>query len=446
MKHFAKKHIGLIIIIIIVIMFPAGLSNQAKLNMRTIVTGLAIDKSNDEYEVTAQIVKTISGTESSGIGAEIEFISDKAKTISKALAKLLYKAGKVSAFSHTNFIILGGDILKEDATDCLDIFMRDKIIKNSALILFSKEKASDEIKKTKNLELSVGLGLQKVFSFKQEESEGLMMTVLDFLVENNNYGRTSVASVFELQENKENSSGSGSSGSSESSGSSSSGSSESSGSGSSGSSESSGSSSSGSSESGGGISSDSQSSSGGDKNSKVNFNPNAPLNCFVDGKFAFEISEEDELLAYMITHKRTKISYIEIDDIKIESLKNTIISIVIRDKSIHKKIRFENEIPCLDLKININEAEINEVISGYEFNHFSEEEYESIKESLKNKISESIGKLFEKGKSKNADIFMAYKQAYRYNYSDLTKYYKNHTEFLNKLKLNVEINIRNMEN
>ena len=41
----------------------------------------------------------------------------KAKTISKALAKLLYKAGKVSAFSHTNFIILGGDILKEDATD-----------------------------------------------------------------------------------------------------------------------------------------------------------------------------------------------------------------------------------------------------------------------------------------------------------------------------------------
>ena len=37
------------------------------------------------------------------------------------------------------------------------------------------------MKKTKNLELSVGLGLQKVFTFKQEESDGLMVTILDFL-------------------------------------------------------------------------------------------------------------------------------------------------------------------------------------------------------------------------------------------------------------------------
>ena len=202
MKRFFKKNIWLIIIMVLVVVFPTGLSNQAKLNMRTIVTGLAIDKTSDGYEVTAQVVKTVSGTESSGIGAEIEFISDNAKTVSKGLAKLLYKAGKVSAFSHTNFIILGKDILSDDVTKCLDIFLRDKVIKNSAMILFSKEKASDEIKKTKNLELSVGLGLQKVYSFKQEESEGLMMTVLDFLIENDTYGKTTVASVFELQENK----------------------------------------------------------------------------------------------------------------------------------------------------------------------------------------------------------------------------------------------------
>ena len=168
MSQLFKRHIGLILMIIIAIVFPVSLSNQAKLNMRIIVTGLAIDKTEDGYEATAQIVKTTPSTESSGVGAEIEYISDKASTISFALANLMYKSGKVSAFSHTNFIILGEDILQEDVTTCLDIFMRDRLVKNSALLLFSNGKASDEIKKTKNLELSVGLGLQKVFSFKEE--------------------------------------------------------------------------------------------------------------------------------------------------------------------------------------------------------------------------------------------------------------------------------------
>ena len=47
-----KKHIGLIIVLIIVIAFPTSLSNQTKINMRVIVTGIAVDKSGEEFEVT----------------------------------------------------------------------------------------------------------------------------------------------------------------------------------------------------------------------------------------------------------------------------------------------------------------------------------------------------------------------------------------------------------
>ena len=140
MIQLIKRHVGLIIMIIIAVVFPVCLSNQAKLNMRIIVTGIAIDKCEDGYEATAQIVKTTSNTESPGVGAEVDYISDKAETISFALANLMYKSGKVAAFSHTNFIILGNSILEEDVTICLDIFMRDRLVKNSALILFSKQR------------------------------------------------------------------------------------------------------------------------------------------------------------------------------------------------------------------------------------------------------------------------------------------------------------------
>ena len=198
MKQYAKKHLGLIIFLIIVLVFPISLSNQVKLNMRVIVTGIAIDKNEDEYEVTAQIINASPGTESPGQSAEINFLTDTGETISKAISNLMYRTGKVSAFSHTSFVILGEDVLEEDATKCLDIFARDKIIKNSALLLFANGKAKDEIQKTKDLELSVGLGLQKVYTFKQEECHGLMVTILDFLNNSKMYGKTSVASIVNL--------------------------------------------------------------------------------------------------------------------------------------------------------------------------------------------------------------------------------------------------------
>ena len=214
-----KKHIGLIIILMIVIAFPTSLSNQIKINLRVIVTGIAVDKTGEEYEVTAQIMKPVAGSKTAGSSADIDYITDKGKTLAGAISKLSFKAGKSSAFSHTNFIILGKSMLEEDVTVSLDYFIRDKIIKNSALVLFAEEKASDEIKKTKNTDIAVAMGLQKVFLFKEHESDGLMTTTMQFLNNNRNKSETAIVSMLSLKTNDE-TSGGGSGGSSSSGGSS----------------------------------------------------------------------------------------------------------------------------------------------------------------------------------------------------------------------------------
>ena len=457
MNNYIKRHIGLILILIIAIVFPASLSNQAKLNMRIIVTGLAVDKKENQYEVTAQIVKTVSGTESPGTGAEIEFVSDSAETVSKAISKLLYKAGKISAFSHTNFLILGNSILKEDATKCLDVFLRDKIIKNSAMILFSKNSAKDEIQKTKNLELSVGLGLQKVYSFKQEESDGLMVTILDFMNENNTYGKTATTSLFELVENDAPGDGgmSGSGGSSsgglsqdnsnmgDSSSSSGDGNSKDSSSGDSQNSSSSGSTQSSSSSGGG--SSGGGSSSGGDKNSKMYFSPNTPTYVFVGGKFALEISDEKENSGYLITQKKTKTSYIELKNIDDAKLMSAKISVIIKNKKVHKKVHFNNNIPCLDLHIVIDNSEVNEINSDEKNKSLSNEQLDKIRYALKREIEKNVGSVFEKAKEKGADIFKAYEIAYRFNYGELTKLYSFPEEFIKNLNLSVSVDVIGLE-
>ena len=81
-----KKHIGLIIILMIVIAFPTSLSNQIKINLRVIVTGIAVDKSGDEFEVTAQIMKPTAGSKTSGSNAEIDYVSDKEKRTRSAFS------------------------------------------------------------------------------------------------------------------------------------------------------------------------------------------------------------------------------------------------------------------------------------------------------------------------------------------------------------------------
>ena len=442
MKQLVRRHLGLIIFLIIALIFPLSLSNQVKLNMRVIVTGIAIDKVGDEFEITAQIVNASPGSESPGQSAELNFLTDKGETVSKALANLMYKTGKVSAFSHTSFIILGNDILKEDATKCLDVFMRDKIIKNSALLLIAKDKAKDELKKTKNLELSVGLGLQKVYIFKQEESDGLMLTILGFLNKSKMYGKTAVVSQIELENNEksddsaENSSKNTSSSSSGSSSLDESGSSDSQGNSGS-SSQSNGEESSGSSSGGSGSS--------GEQKNNFSFKAGATLKCFVDGKYVLDLSEEDDVLGYMLSANRTKTTYIEIEDVEIERFEDARFSISINDKDIYKKIRFENGTPCLDMKIVVNNAQINDILASEIVTDISKDEFEKIKDKLEKSISKMVSSTFEKTKSVGADIFRAYEKAYKFNYNDLNKYKISEDDFIKKLRLNLEICITKLE-
>lgn len=427
MKKGYKKHIGLIILLFIVLVFPTSLNYQARLNMRIIVTGLAVDKDGEDYKVTAQYVKTSPGNESPGTSAEIDFIVDKAETLSEAISKLAYKAGKVAAFSHTNFIILGKSLFEEDVTKCLDYFIRDKIIKNSALLLFAPDKAEDEIKKTKNMELSVGLGLQKVFLFKENESDGLMVTLIDFLRQNKMYAKSAVASELAFHTHEESSKG-GEQGSSSSESSSSKNSSG-------------GSSSESGSSSGGSSSSSSGGSEGSSKSEQQYFDQEAPLVCFVDGKFVGKIEDESAIDGYMMANKESKIIDVVLDGVSTGRLQGDKIEVVINRKSNKFKVRFENQTPVIDVKVKITKAEIIEIMSNEIIASLTNEEFESVKNALAKKVSENVAKCFENSKKLNLDVFSAYEIAYKKHNKKTTQNFNSPKEFLEKLKLNVIVDV-----
>lgn len=446
-----KKHLGLIIILIIVVAFPTSLSNQTKLNMRVVVTGIAVDKINDEFEVTAQIVKTPTGSKGAGTSASVDFITDKGKTIASAVSKLAFKAGKAAAFSHTNYVILGKGMLEDDVTVSLDYFVRDKIIKNSAMVLFAEDKAGDEIKKTKSTDLSVGIGLQQVFLFKEHESDGVMTTMMDFLNDNRGFSKTAISSVLKLESSQEqNTSNSSSSDSSEGQTSQSSTSQSSGGEGSEGSSSGSGSESGKSGGENQGQSSGESGSSGGSSGASGEsesqyFKALAPILMFVDGKFVGKLETEDEVSGFMLASQKAKAIDVSFELSDENKLKDAKIDVNIKNMRVSHKVRFENKIPCLDINIIVYNAEINEVQAEDIVSSLSEEEYKKVKEGLSKEISKRVATCFKKTKETKADIFEAYEKAYKFHYKTTTKYYKSSSEFLEKLKLNVSVDVRKLD-
>lgn len=442
MKNKFKKNLGLIILLIIALVFPTSLNYQARLNMRIIVTGMAIDKSGEDYQVTAQIVKTSPGNESPGTSAEVDFITDKAKNLSEAVAKLAYKAGKVSAFSHTNFLIVGNSLFDEDVTICLDYFIRDKIIKNSALILFSEGSAEEEIKKTKNTELSVGIGLQKVFLFKENEGDGLMVTLIDFLIENEMYSKSSVVSELSLHTNEEAKKNEDHSGSfSGQSSSESSGSSEQSSSESSGSSNGSTEAEQGSSDSGG--SSSSSGSIGGSNSGSEQqyFDPDAPLVCFVDGRFVGKLKEEDEIRGYMLANKGSDMVDVMVEGVEAGRLTGEKIEVNIKKKRTKFKLSYENQTPVLNIKIDVSKAEISEIMAKEVIASLSRDEFVATKKALDEKIKSMVSKCFETAKGFGCDVFNAYELAYKFHYGKTTELFDSFDDFLKELRINIETNI-----
>ena len=424
MMDFLKKRIGFIILLVAIFAFPSSLSTQARLNMRAIVTGLAIDKVDDKYEITAQIVKTSPSTESGGEKATVNFVSDTDKTIIGAISKLSYKTGKTAAFSHTNFLIIGKDVLEEDLTSTLDYFMRDNITNDSMLLLMAEEKASDEIKKTKDVELSIAIGLQKVFMYREKEGDGVMTSLLNFMKESNTDSGTSVVSLLNLEKNDESQEDNPL-----------------------------GDKKSESSSSGGGSSSDSNSSGesgtedGGEQGggSKYQyFKAQTELCCFVQGRYVGKL-EKQEVLGYMLANKKATIDDVYVDEIESEVLKARRIGVKIKDKTNTTKIRFEENIPCLDLTVKIKNSSIYEIQSEELIDIPTDEEFEEIKKELTKKISGDIAKCFEKSKNFGADVWNAYSIAQKYHHKTTNEFYGSRDEFLKNLRLNVIVEIDRLE-
>ncbi len=471
---FFKKRSWLLILIACLIFIPQSFSYQAKLNMRVVVTGIGIDKSGDDsYEVTAQVIIPSPGSESGGTSARLDFISEEGSSVAEGIQKIAYKIGKEAGLSHTDFIMIGETMLSDNIVPVLDYFARDDQVSPALALLVCKGKAKDMIEKTKNLELSVGLGLRKVFLNKQSSLNGLVTPVNNFIADSYGISKTTLISGISIspegeeEEPKESdvissdpSTGSGGNSSTGSGGTTPSkstsehsdlpgGNQNGSSSGSSTSGDQSSSGSGGGSQGGGqGSSGGGQSSSGGEeKNARIKFYND--IYYFKDGKHVGTLNTEEEILGYFFQSSKSTNGEFKVSGVTCDILEDATIGLQFSNKKSETKVSFENGKPVLKFTITIGSLRTLEILNKAKRNVFvyskqNKDMSKAINKAVREEITEDIQLAFEKAKTDNVDIFHIGELAYQTKTKEWKKYYDEFGEnYLKDCKVEVEVKVSN---
>lgn len=422
-----KKIAKYMVLIFAILLIPQALNIQSELSMRTIISAIAVDLNEDKFVVTAQVVKPSSTAE--GGGTELDFLSASGNTVAEAIDAVSVALGRTAGLAHIGTIIIGKDVLTEDKLmPALDYFLREKGIQSSAMLLVAEEKAKETLENTKKLQLSSAVGLPKVFLYKQNNTNGVMMQLQNFMNDYFTVSNCSVISGVKIESKDEMEKDEiGEPGSSGSSG----GGAEQSSSGSSG----------GSSGSSGGSSSGS-SGGGGEKDGRIKYANDVYV--FKNGKLVHTIKDEDSIKGLFLINRNSREGVASVDNISNQYVEDAKVSVYFRDKKVKIKSDWSKDKPKCTFTIITNRNEVysiesknpNEELYETEKSYLTEDVTDAIKEEIKNNIMKAFKECQEKG----ADVLQLGNRLYQKNAKKWKDFYKTYgDEYIKHIELDVNV-------
>lgn len=133
-----------IIILFISIFFLTGCYDYDELNNLAIVSGIAIDYQNDEFEVTFEILQ-MKKDESQSTSENSFTISSKAKDMAHAFSKNANKIDKGLYFDHIDVVIISDNVAKNELYHVNDYIIRNPHIRNEFYLVVAKDTSAKEL-------------------------------------------------------------------------------------------------------------------------------------------------------------------------------------------------------------------------------------------------------------------------------------------------------------
>ena len=157
------KRAKIFILIFVAIFIFYFTSDFALLNIEktAFIVSLGIDKTEEEYSVTAQIAVPESSIGQSSNDESV--ITASGKTLYSAVAKIGEMTGWYPKLSFCNLIILGESMLAENVFNVIDFFIRSYKVEDSAILCACYGQAKEILLSHSPLDNISGLSLAKIF-------------------------------------------------------------------------------------------------------------------------------------------------------------------------------------------------------------------------------------------------------------------------------------------
>lgn len=171
-----------------------GTINATPIVSRAVVVGIAIDRSGELLEVTAQVLVTSGSTAGKPQSKEI---SAKAPTVSGALSQIAENTSMVVSLAHCNLVILGKEILEYNAVYPLDYLIRNAYLSENALLIGTLGKASEILKTKVAFSELASLYAQRAIESLTKYDSVAERTIKEFVVDEKKYNKSNYLMVIE---------------------------------------------------------------------------------------------------------------------------------------------------------------------------------------------------------------------------------------------------------
>lgn len=135
-----------IFILLILSIFLTGCWNRRELNELAITLALGIDKSEDEYLISAQVVVPGEVSLTGGkVGSPVTLVQARGGTVYEAIRKMTKSSPRKIYPGHLRMLVLGESVAEEGIGDPLDLISRDWEFRSDFYVVVAKEDTAEHI-------------------------------------------------------------------------------------------------------------------------------------------------------------------------------------------------------------------------------------------------------------------------------------------------------------
>ena len=137
-----------LLIISVLIFTLTGCYNYRELNQLAITSAIGIDKHDDEYQVSIQVMNTQKqGNDGTSTGEQPKFITykEKGKTLQSAFRNIVLESPRRLYANHISLLVISEEVAKEGLSDVLDLLFRDTESRKQFIVLVSKNSTSSDV-------------------------------------------------------------------------------------------------------------------------------------------------------------------------------------------------------------------------------------------------------------------------------------------------------------